>query len=421
MENNLETNNKQLENKRNPGKLVIIGSIFLVAVFGLGFAAGQGSKIGSNSGTININKGDVSNNADYSLLWDALDELNSKFVDRPLDQQKLLYGAISGLVSATGDPYTTFFDPQQAEQFQEELNGSFDGIGAEIGVKDSQIVIIAPLDETPAQKAGLQPGDAILSINNESTSGLSVEQAVSKIRGKAGTEVTLTVLHEKQNKPTEIKITRARIEIKSVKLESKEVDGSTAAGGTSKKIAWLKVARFGEDTKSLFDHSVDVILAGNYSGVILDLRNNPGGYLDVSVNLASNWVENGKVVVKEKGYSNREKDYKAEGLARLKGIKTIVLVNEGSASASEIVAGALQDYKLATLVGEKTFGKGSVQELSELKGKSELKITVAKWFTPNGRGIDKTGLEPDVKVEMTIDDYNNKKDPQMDKALELLR
>ncbi len=386
--------------------------LVIVVVFGAGWVS-AGGKLGTRNGKLEINRAYDSQTADYSLFWDAYNLLNSKFVDQPIDQQKLLHGAIAGMVSAAGDPYTVFFDPEQAKEFADELQGAFSGIGAEIGIKDDQMVIISPLDDSPAMKAGLLPGDLILAIEGESTAGLTVDGAVSKIRGEAGTKVKLTILHDGSKSTSEIEITRARIEIKSVKYSTKEVDG--------KKIAVIKISRFGEDTKGLLDHSVDVLLQSGVKGIILDLRSNPGGYLETAVTTAANWVDTGKAVVRERPYEGDPKEYKSESWPRLKGIKTIVLVNGGSASASEIVAGALQDYELATLVGEKTFGKGSVQELSDMKDGSTIKVTIAKWFTPNDRSINKNGLEPDVKVELTPEDAKADKDPQMDKALELFK
>jgi carboxyl-terminal processing protease len=324
-----------------------------------------------------------------------------------------MYGAVQGLVSATGDPYTTFFNPNDAKAFTDQLRGSFEGIGAEVGVQNEQIVIIAPLDDTPASRAGLLAGDAILGINGESTQGLTVDQAVSKIRGPAGTTVKLTILHKGKSTAQEISITRAKIVVKSVKLDTKDDNG--------KKIAVIKISEFGDDTKGLLDHVIDTVVSGNYAGVILDLRNNPGGYLETAVSTISDWIDPSEIAVKEIGNGTPEKDYSTAGVPRLKGTKTIILINGGSASASEIVAGALQDYKAATLVGEKTFGKGSVQELQDLSGGSEIKITIAKWYTPKGRGIHKIGLQPDIKVELTADDAKNNKDPQMDKALDLLK
>jgi carboxyl-terminal processing protease len=406
----IETNSSLgINNKKGP-KLGIVALIFVVLIaFGGGYALGQ-NKISLQGGRIEINKG-PQKSADYNLLWNALDLLNSKYVDRGgLDQQKLLYGAVSGLLNAAGDPYTVFFDPDQAKEFNQELSGTFEGIGAEIGIKEGQMVIISPLDGTPAQKAGLLPNDALVAINGETTVGLTVDQAVSKIRGKKGTEVVLTVVHKNSSSPQEVKIIRDQIEVKSANLETKEING--------KKIAVVRLTRFGDDTNGLFSHMVDVILSGGYQGVVLDLRNNPGGYLETAVSIASAWVENGDVVVKEVNYEGQTKNYDAEGLARLAGLKTVVLVNGGSASASEIVAGALQDYGKASLIGEKTFGKGSVQDLTELNDKSTVKITIAKWLTPKGRSIDKNGLEPDVKVELTREDVTADRDPQMDKALE---
>ncbi len=387
--------------------------ILLLAIFfGLGYVIGQ-KKVVITDGQLQINRGNPATTADYSLLWDVLDTLNSKFVDRPLDQQKLLYGAAAGLVDAAGDPYTVFFDPEQSKQFQDELDGKFEGIGAEISIKQEQLVVLAPLEGTPAARAGILPGDKILAIDGETTAGLSIDEAASKIRGHAGTSVTLTILHKEQREPSEIELIRERIEVRSLKFETLEVDGQ--------RLGLITLSRFGEDTKGLLDHAVDVILAGNYQGVILDLRNNPGGFLDTAISTASNWVPDGKAVVKEVNYAGEVDDFEASGVARLSGIKTVVLINEGSASASEIVAGALQDYDLATLVGEKTFGKGSVQEIIELKGDSSLKVSTAKWQTPNGRNINEEGLEPDIMVERTSEDFENDRDPQMEKALELFK
>jgi len=405
MENTFETN------KHHKVYTVLISLI--IAAFIGGFFLGR-NPVQINNGQISIDRGQQpANSADYSLLWETLEELNEKFVDRPLDQQKLLYGAVTGMVNAAGDPYTVFFDPEHAKLFAEQLSGSFEGIGIEIGIRDEQLNVVAPLDNTPAQKAGLLAGDLILEINGESTLGMSTEQAVIRIRGKAGTQVELTVLHKGKTETEKVTITRAKIEIKSVTLENRQVD--------NKKIAVVKVNQFGDDTQRLFDGIVDQIVTGNYSGMVLDLRNNPGGYLPTAVEMISNWIPEGEVALKEVDHQKKEKLYRTDGRARLQGIKTVVLVNQGSASASEIVSGALQDYKVATLVGTKTYGKGSVQELVPLKQDAELKVTIAKWYTPQGRGIDKTGLEPDIVVEITDEDVEAKLDPQLDKALELLK
>ncbi len=404
-----QPNNNQ---PKKTGKGKAIAAFFIVIAFFVGFAVGQ-NEIRINAGKLEINKG-PSRSADYNLLWDALDLLNSKFVDKNhLDQKNLLYGAVKGLIAAAGDPYSVFFDPDESKEFAEELKGSFEGIGAYLGVKDNDLVIIAPIEGSPAARAGLLASDIIVTIDGESTIGIAVDEAASKIKGKAGTTVSLGILHPGSKQVQDITITRDTIKIPSVKFSDKTVG--------DKKIAVVTMNRFGEDTEGLFQHDVDLILSGGYDGIILDLRNNPGGYLDASVSIASNWIDSGQVVVKEVNYAGAVKDYNASGLSRLKGIKTMVLVNGGSASASEILAGALQDYKVATLIGEKTFGKGSVQELQDLSADTSIKITVAKWHTPLDRSIDKNGLEPDIKIERPAEENTPEKDSQMDKALEMFK
>jgi carboxyl-terminal processing protease len=390
----------------------MVKSVAILLIFVFGYMIGQGG-FGFAGNQVVVNRAYDKQRADYSLFWSAYDTLMEKFADQPLNQQELLYGAIHGMVGAAGDPYTVFFDPEEAEQFAQELQGSFDGIGAEIGIKNDQLVVVAPLDNTPAQRAGLLPGDIIVAIDDETTTGITVDSAVSKIRGQAGTEVKLTILHEGNSTPQDVVIVRAKIEVRSMEFEIKDV--------ADKSIAVIKLSRFGEDTQGLFNHAVDVILQSGVDGIVLDLRSNPGGYLETAVAVASNWVETDKVVVKQKSNNGLVEEYVSEAWPRLNGIKTVVLVNGGSASASEIVAGALQDYSLATLIGEKTFGKGSVQELIDMKDGSTIKVTTAKWLTPNDRTIDKNGLEPNEVVEQTREQYLNGQDPQMDQALEILK
>lgn len=361
-----------------------------------------------------INQSDVPATVDYSLLWKALDVLNEKYIDKPVDQQKILYGAVAGAVNAVGDPYTTFFPPQQLSNFKTQLQGSFGGIGAEVGQKNGVIVIIAPLDGSPAKKAGLLAGDAIVSVNGTSTQDWSVDQAVSKIRGPKGTAVTLTIFRQGRDKTFEVKIVRDTIVIKSVKWDYKQV----LVGGQNKTVAVITISEFGDDTKGLFNQAVNDILVHNVSGIIVDLRNNPGGYLQTSVDVASNWVAQGDLVVSEVHSTGSPIIYSGEGNPRLAGIKTIVLINGGSASAAEILSGALHDHGLAKLIGEKSFGKGSVQELVDLPGGSAVKVTVAKWVTPAGVNLNHNGLEPDISVKLTDDDITAGKDPQMDKAIE---
>ena len=303
-----------------------------------------------------------------------------------------------------------FLPPQEAEDFANELHGNLEGIGAEIGIKHERLTVITPLDESPAIRAGVRGGDYILQVNGEDTTGLTVEQAVSKIRGPAGSKVTLTIFHSGDTKPVEIVITRAKIEIKSVSTEIKEING--------KKIGILKLRRFSDDTASGVKKAVSDFLAGGVKGVVFDVRNNPGGYLDSAVEVASFWVKDGETVLIQKFGDGTEEIFRAEGQSRLASIPTVVLMNGGSASASEIVAGALKDHDLAKLIGEKSFGKGSVQELVDIDGSSQLKLTIAKWLTPDGHDLNQAGLEPDIKVEMNEEDFQNDRDPQLDRALE---
>ncbi|MBU1034616.1 S41 family peptidase [Patescibacteria group bacterium] len=356
---------------------------------------------------------------DFQQFWDLWDALNRKFYKQPLDEKKMLYGAMSGLTAALGDPYTVFFEPTVAEEFSKSLEGKFEGIGAKIGIKEDQLQIIAPLPDSPAERAGLQAQDAILSINGTSTEGMPIERAVSLIRGDKGTTVTLTIGRIKTTKSAngkevkepatfDVPIVRDTIVVKSVR--TKFLDGN---------IALIEISHFNADTTEEFAKAADLVLSKDVKGVIIDVRNNPGGFLDRATAVAGEWVGDA-VVVKERRKGEIVDEYHGTGKSRLKDMPTVILVNGGSASASEIVAGALQDYGKAKLVGKKTFGKGSVQDYSELKDGTALKVTVADWLTPKERFINEIGIEPDFDVDRTEDDYNAGKDPQLDKALELL-
>lgn len=344
----------------------------------------------------------------FNQVWDLLQQ--NYFKSSNMVDKDLFYGAVAGMVNAAKDPYTIFLTPEVTNDFTQELNGSFSGIGAEIGKKNDILVIIAPLADSPAEKAGLRAGDKIFAIDGQDATNLSVDQAVTLIRGKKGTTVKLTVLSKNEDKPKDITITRDKIAIPSVvyKLEN--------------DIAIVEITNFNSDTNDRFVKVAKQIVKDNPKGIILDLRNNPGGYLNVAVDIASNWLNQDEVVVKE-SFANPEDnmDYKAGGQNILKDFKTIILVNEGSASASEILAGALQDYGIAKLVGQKTFGKGSVQQLFELSDGSSLKVTVAQWLTPKDRVINEKGIDPDVVVEFSTEDFNKDLDPQLDKAKELLQ
>ena len=354
-------------------------------------------------------KGQIQQDVDFDLYWNLWDTLKEKYVDgEEVTDKKLFYGSLKGMTQAVEDPYTVFMNPQKNQEFQESMSGTFEGIGAEVGIKDEILTIIAPLEGMPAQKAGLKAGDKVLEVNGESTKDMTLDEAVNKIRGEEGTEVTLTILRNGENETREITITRGVIQVKSVKTSLREDN-----------IYEIEITNFNDDTLDLFNKAVEEVLNKNPKGIVLDLRNNPGGYLDTSIEVASEWVETG-VIVKEKFGDGETSDYKARGRARLAGYPTVVLVNRGSASASEIVAGALQDHGEAVIIGEQTFGKGSVQNLNRFGDGSAVKITVAKWMTPEGRSISEEGIAPDISVEYTLEDYEADKTPQKDKAIEIL-
>jgi len=354
-------------------------------------------------------RNNVSQDVDFSLFWDVWDMLKLNYVDADnIKDKELFYGAIRGMVEAAGDPYTVFMNPVVTKEFNDDLAGTFEGIGAEIGIKDGVLTIVSPLTDMPAQKAGLKPGDKILAINGQDSSGVLIDEAVAKIRGEKGTDVTLTIWRDSFDSPQDFVITRGTIVVKSVKWNMRDDD-----------IMLIEISHFNSDTEDLFERAVSDVLTKKPKGIILDLRNNPGGFLDTAIEVASEWVDEG-VVVSEKKSDDSGNDYLARGRARLAEYRTVVLVNEGSASASEIVSGALKDYGKATIIGMRTFGKGSVQELAPLKDGSSLKVTVAKWLTPKGINISDEGIIPDEEIDLTDEDYSADKDPQMDKAIEII-
>lgn len=346
---------------------------------------------------------------DFQLFWDVWESIQEEYVDQPVNETDLFYGAMEGLVSAVGDSYSQFFNPVMAEEFDQELSGSFSGIGVEVGIKNDLLVVIAPLEGSPGQQAGLRAGDIIIGIDGEDTFSMSLDRAVSLIRGEEGTEVVLLVVSG-ENQPREVAITRNTIEHTGLRWEL--LDGG---------IAHLKMSAFDEETEDLLNKFIrEMESDGGVNGIVLDLRNNPGGFLDMAIEVSSEWVEQG-IILRERDNSGEERQHHARGRARLSSIPTIVLVNEGSASASEIVAGALQDYDLARVIGTTTFGKGSVQKYEGLEDGSSYRLTVARWYTPLERAIDEAGIVPDIEIELTEDDFNNDRDPQLDAALELLK
>ena len=377
--------------------------ICFAAVFGLGIWLGV-AKIAYHvpqPGTI-----------DFSLFWDAYNKLQQNFISPDkINNQKVIYGAIKGMTETLGDPYTDFFDPEQARRFQQNLSGSFEGIGVEIGFKKGQLTVVSPLDGTPGQKAGLKPGDIILKIVNKDASSMNTEEAVSLIRGPKGTNVTLTIYRDAWNKSKDIKITRDTINIESMKWSLIEPD-----------IAYIRINQFDESVSSNFKKIAMEILARSAKKIIIDLRDDPGGYLEVAQDVAGWFLEEGQTVAIEDYGKNKEQQiYKTEGSGIFSNYPVVVLINEGSASASEILAGALRDNRGIKLIGDKSFGKGSVQRLVDLRGGSSLKITIAKWLTPKGNSISEVGLDPDVKISITEQDAELQKDPQMSKALEIIK
>ena len=341
---------------------------------------------------------------DLSSVQKTYQELVANY-DGKLDTQKLIYGANRGLVEAAGDPHTAYMDPDETKEFDKSLSGQIGGgIGAEIGLRSNKPTIIKPLENSPAQKAGIKAGEAIVKVNDEASSDWSVEKVVSKIRGEVGTSVKLTLLSGGQTREVSV----VRQNIVSPAVES-EIDG---------EIGILKVNRFGDDTVSLSRKYTSEFVEKGVKKVILDLRNNPGGTVGAAQGLLGIWLDN-QIAMTERRGSEIVKTLRTTGTPILGNMKTVVLINGNSASASEITAGALREYGKATLVGQKSYGKGSVQIVLGLPGGSQMKVTEARWYTPKGKNIDKTGIEPDVKVDLSSDDVNNNVDPQMDKAKSL--
>jgi carboxyl-terminal processing protease len=342
----------------------------------------------------------------FSLFWDVWDRLTLSYIDKSaIKPGEMIYGAIRGMTAALGDPYTVFLKPQENKQAKEELNGAFEGVGIQLGYKDEQLTVVAPISGMPAERAGVKAGDLILKIDEKETKGMSLPEAVGLIRGPAGTKVKLTLLHEGEKEPYEAVIIRETIIVPSVEVEF--VNG----------IAHLKLMRFGERTSEEWDQAVLSIVSQEppVKGVILDLRNNPGGYLSGSVFIASEFLPTG-VVVQQEQSDGRKEPFSVNRPGKLTVQPLVVLVNKGSASASEIVAGALQEYKRARILGETTFGKGTIQEAQDLPGGAGLHITTARWLLPSGKSVDKTGIIPDNQIK---DDPATEEDEQLLQAIKI--
>ncbi|MEK7595759.1 MAG: S41 family peptidase [Patescibacteria group bacterium] len=358
-----------------------------------------------------INKEPQDQNVDFKIFWEVWDALNKNYLERPLDARKLLYGAISGMVNSAGDDYTAFFTPEQNKLATSSLNGVYEGIGAELGFKDKQLIVISPIEGSPAKSAGVKPGDKILEIEGATTLGLSMSDAVSKIRGPSGTVSTLK-FQRADSEPFDLKITRGQIVAKSVSWKD-----------LGEGIGYLRLARFGDSTTKQWTESVGEMLAQmpNLKGVVLDVRGNPGGYLSAATYIASEFLPIGKTVLFEETAEGLKTEQKADRKGLLLDKPVVILIDKGSASASEIVSGALYDNKRAKLVGLTSFGKGTVQASNDFDDGSSLHVTIAKWLTPNKTWVHKVGLKPDFEVEVTEEDVKAGKDPQEEKAVEVLK
>jgi len=369
---------------------------------------------------------------DFSKFWVVLEKLENNYYDKTaIDPQKLLDGAIAGMVNSLDDPYTVYLPPQQNTDFKQGLAGQFTGIGAELGMRDKQIIIVAPLDGTPAEKAGLKAGDIIGKVNDEYTAGWSVSQAVDKIRGPKGTNVTLTILRKGESEPRVITITRDVITIKSVthwvkpikEIDSIKMQNAILKNNKDKRIAYIRLSQFGDNTNQEWlslanELSLQMKKDSSIKGVVLDLRNNPGGYLNDAVFIASEFLPTGAAVVLQDDGHGTQGKLVVERQGLMLNTPLVILLNKGSASASEILAGAMRDHNRATLIGETSFGKGTIQNAEELGGGSGLHVTIAKWLTPKGTWVHKKGLTPDVVVELNPKEPEH--DTQLEKAIEVL-
>lgn len=344
------------------------------------------------------------NDVDFSLYWKVFSKLEEKFPDK-INRQDLLYGAARGTVEALGDRYSLFLTPEETQRFFEDIKGEFGGIGAEITQDGKQYVIVAPLADSPAEKAGLKPKDVIISVDDKSAQKMGFNELINAIRGDAGTKVKLEIFREGFEDTQVFVITRDNIVVKSVQGENKN------------GIAYVKIITFSDDTVEEFQKIVDDLLTPDVQKLVVDVRNNPGGFLNTAIDLTSLFIDTDPVVIEERKNKIRQ-DFNTTLEAKYKDVPMVVLINEGSASASEIFAGAMQDRNRAKLVGMKTFGKGSVQEVDELPDGSSLRLTVARWLTPKGRQINGEGIEPDIEVQ---DNEKTEEDEQLEKAIEILQ
>ncbi|MBX4181562.1 S41 family peptidase [Candidatus Parcubacteria bacterium] len=404
-----------MEFLKKHGALLLSGALIAIVFFRIGVHSGMNRIPGLTTEVTNATSGEVA--VDFAPFWKAWNVLNEKYVPASttatvVTNQEKVWGAIEGLASSLHDPYTVFFPPVENEMFETDIRGNFEGIGAEVLAQDGAITVIAPLKDSPAARAGLLSGDRIIKIDGKDTSSLTTEDAVKIIRGEAGTSVTLTIFRSGIKAPFEVKVPREVVNIPTINTKS-------LPGG----IFDIELYSFSEQSPNLFRGALREFINSGDKKLILDLRGNPGGYLEAAIDMASWFLPSSKVVVREDfGPGKDQTSYRSRGYDIFNdNLPFIILVDKGSASAAEILAGALAEHGKAILVGETTFGKGSVQELVDITSDTSLKVTVARWLTPNGVSISEKGIEPQYKVERTIEDMKAGRDPQLDKALEILR
>lgn len=410
-----KTDVREIAKKKPPTYIFTL--VLVVAAFGSGFYIGgeQNVQLPSPLSVFTENNALAPRDVDFTPLWKAWNIIESKYVPASttdtITNEERVYGAIQGLAKSLGDPYTVFLPPQEASIFEEDISGNFGGVGIEIGIRGSILTVIAPLKGTPADKAGIQTGDKILEIDGESAEGITVEAAVVKIRGESGTPVALTIGREGEAEFLTISIVRSIIEIPTIETELR---GDT--------IFVIRLFNFSAISPGLFRGALREFVEAGTDKLILDLRGNPGGFLEAAIDMASWFLPTGEVVVTEDfGEDIKERVHRSKGYNVFdESLKMVVLVNQGSASASEILAGALKEHGVATIIGTQTFGKGSVQELLDVTENTSLKVTIARWLTPNGTSISDGGLTPDILVEIEQEDIEELQDPQLDRAVEFL-
>ncbi len=353
---------------------------------------------------------------DFSAFWKAWNIINEKYVpasstDAQVSNEEKMFGAIQGLVSSLGDPHTVFFPPVENEIFQSDVRGNFEGVGMEVGMRDGVLTVISPLKDTPAYRAGVETGDKIIRIDDKITTNLTTDEAISLIRGKKGTTVTISVIRNGSSEPIVIPIVRDTINIPTIRTEQ-----------MSNGIFLIELYNFSANSPNLFRSALREFVSSGKHKLLLDLRGNPGGYLEASIDMASWFLPPGKVIVREDFGGNKDEHlYRSKGYDIFNNnLDLVILIDGGSASASEILAGALREHGVATLVGDRTFGKGSVQELVDVTSNTSIKVTIARWLTPNGVSISDGGLEPDVLVKVTREDIEAGRDTQIEKAIEIL-